>query len=314
MHVVRGAQGPQAAPRADGRRHRAQAGGAGAAQERAQVLRGVPARAGGGPAAPRARRHEEHVPGGGLARPPDAPHVDPRFGPDAGADPVRTAQGRIARPGPAAWPPTPGSSNDCCPTCSTSIGSSAASSRRSDAPPSWRRWWPAPSTNSRIPRGHEIDVESRRSPCRRRRQGRADHREPAVERDPAHAARHQDLAQGFEPGRRPDAGGRRRGPRRSRRTCGRRSSSRSARRPAHRRNTRRAWAWDCRWFAGSPNCTGAAPGSRPGRAAARRSRCSCLAASIGRCPRTLDSSSSPSTLIDRDGCARVHRDRSVSRR
>ena len=100
VHVVRGAQGPRAAPRADGGRHRAQAGRAGAAQERAEVLRGVPARARSRAAPARARRHEEHVPRGRLARPADPAHLDPRVCPDAGADPVRTAGGR-ARPGPA---------------------------------------------------------------------------------------------------------------------------------------------------------------------------------------------------------------------
>ena len=51
-------------------------------------------------------------------------------------------------------PPTPGSSSDCSPTCSTSIVSSAGSSRRSDARPTWR-------TSSGEP-SQEMDTQGRR--------------------------------------------------------------------------------------------------------------------------------------------------------
>ncbi len=97
VHVVRRRAGPAATARADGGRHRPEARRAGSAQERAQVLGGVPARAGSVATAPRARRDEEHLPRGGLPRPAHAPHVDPRVGADPRADALRAAQGRIPR-------------------------------------------------------------------------------------------------------------------------------------------------------------------------------------------------------------------------
>ena len=83
------------------RHHRAQAGRAGAAAKRAEVLRGLPPRARGDAAAARARRDEEHVPRGRLARPADAAHLDPRLGGHARAGGPRDPAGGRARPAPA---------------------------------------------------------------------------------------------------------------------------------------------------------------------------------------------------------------------
>ena len=94
VHVVRAIARAAAAPRPDDRHHRAQARRAGPATERAEVLGSVPTRARGGSTPPRARRHEEHVPGGGLARPPDPAHVDPRLRAHARADRARTCRRR----------------------------------------------------------------------------------------------------------------------------------------------------------------------------------------------------------------------------
>ena len=96
--VVPGRQGARQVRGLMRRRHRTQARRTGAARLRAQVLGGIPARARGRAAAPRARRDEEHVPGGGVARSADAAHLDPGLGADAGAEPARDAAGRRAGP------------------------------------------------------------------------------------------------------------------------------------------------------------------------------------------------------------------------
>ena len=114
--------GHAADPWLDHRHHGTQTGGTDASGIRAQVLGGVPSRARGGPAAARARRHEEHVPRGGLARPADPADLDPRIGADPRAEPPAAAAGRCARPrspdrrqrtqarAPARRSPRPGSS------------------------------------------------------------------------------------------------------------------------------------------------------------------------------------------------------------
>ena len=135
VHVVHGQPGPRQIRGLMRRHHRAQARRTGAARLRAQVLGGVPPRARGGPAAARARRHEEHVPGGGVARSADAADLDPRLGADAGAEPP--ARCRRATP----WTSSTGSrrtrasSSGCSATCSTSTVSSAGSCRPSVARP-----------------------------------------------------------------------------------------------------------------------------------------------------------------------------------
>ena len=77
VHVAVDAKGQDRGPGSHRRRDRTQARRAGPAPERAEVLRGLPPRARGDPAAARARRDEEHVPRGRLARPPHAAHIDP---------------------------------------------------------------------------------------------------------------------------------------------------------------------------------------------------------------------------------------------
>ena len=120
--------GHPAGPRAHRRHHRAQAGRTDAPRIRAQVLRGVPARARGGGTAPRARRDEEHVPRGRVARPAHAAHVDPRLGAHARAEPPRSCRPRRRR---STWCTgsrrTPASSSGCSATCWTSTACSAAS-------------------------------------------------------------------------------------------------------------------------------------------------------------------------------------------
>ena len=69
-------------------------------QAEEQLERALDGRARGHPVAPRARRHEEHVPAGGLARPADAARGDPRARdhPRAG----RRPSARKRTPGPRA--------------------------------------------------------------------------------------------------------------------------------------------------------------------------------------------------------------------
>ena len=134
-----GEPGRAAGPRAERRRHRTQARRTDAARLRAQVLGGVPARARGRAAAPRARRDEEHVPGGGVARSADAAHLDLRLGADAGAEPARDA----VRPTPwtscTAWRRTRASSSGCSAICWTSTGCNAGSCPPSVARPTSAR-------------------------------------------------------------------------------------------------------------------------------------------------------------------------------
>ena len=148
--------GAAPAPRAHGGRHGAQARGTRPAAERAQVLGGVPPRARGVATPPSARRHEEHVPRGRVARPPNAAHVDPGIRADAGAVAVRAPPRGRGRPRAPHRRRTRGSSSACCPTSSTSTGSNAASSRRSGARP----------TSSSSCVGRRGDREPRRPPDR----------------------------------------------------------------------------------------------------------------------------------------------------
>ena len=232
VHVLRSPQETASAPRAHGRHHRTQAGGAGAPQERAEVLGGVPAGTGGGATAACAGRHEEHVPGGRVARPPDPAHVDPRFGAHARADAARAPAGRRARPGrqdrrerpqaraPALRPARP--------------RSPAAGDRRARS--AGRRTSScsfAGASRARSPtegRDIEVDVESIVVSVDAAKVERI--LENLLSNAIRHTPRgHPHLGQGVRPGRRVAAGGRGRGSGHRRRSCTRLSSNRSDRRP-----------------------------------------------------------------------------------
>ena len=161
-----GAQGTATAPRSHGRRHRAQARRAGAARERAQVLGGVPAGTRGRATPPCARRDEEHVPGGGLARPPDPAHLDPRFGAHARADAVRAAARGRARPGAPDRRERPQARAAAVRPARPRPAAARASSRPSDVRPTSRRSCAGASTRPRTRAATRSRSRSSPSRCR----------------------------------------------------------------------------------------------------------------------------------------------------
>ena len=221
-------------------------------------------------ATPGRRRDEEHLPAGGLARPPDPARRDPRprdhartrrHRPRVGGDPRARVPDRRERP-------------QARPAGHRPVGSRPPRARH-------RRAQAAPDGGERAGRaGGRRNGPGRRGsgepgPAagdreRRRREGRTDRREPARERVALHAGGFDGVGPGPARGRGRDDRRRRRGARDRRRGCAKPCSNPSVRGRAPP-NTPRASGSGSRSWPGSPSSWADAPGSTRALRGVRRS-------------------------------------------
>ena len=167
-------KGPRQLRGPDDRHHGAQARRAGAATERTEVLGGVPSGTRSSATTPRARRDEEHVPRGGLARPADTPDLDPGLRAHARADRAQAAEGRRARPRRPDRGERPEARTVAVGPARPRPAAARASSARNADRPIWRSSCTEASTEPRTPPTATSRWRSNRSRCpstRRRSNG-----------------------------------------------------------------------------------------------------------------------------------------------